>query len=305
MCAATRRAARRSGLPGTPTAKVLNGRFARRAASAAMIEEIEPAREEPADLDVGDQPFGDRLLEHAAQLAPDRLHRSAGLELGGAVGHAEPAPYAVGAVEQRAGRDRLDRGEAEAVERLELGGEREPAALPCEVERLNAERVARRDHPLGRREHEGEHAVEPRNPARRGRAEQMQDGLAVALRREPLRAECRPQIGVIVNLAVGDQHVVAPHDRLRSRLRTDDRKPAMRHHRGHARQLYDLQLVRPAMGDLLHHPPRERGIPRPPQAHEAAHAEPPSPRNAACPTAPASAGLQAPGEAVAAAAALA
>ena len=167
----------------------------------------------------------------------------------------------------------------------------------CEVERLDAERVARRDHAVraspARRRTCRRAARSQRGAHVRNRCRMVSVSLCVAKRSAP---ELRPQLGVVVDLAVGDQHMLAAHDRLRSRLRADDREPAMRHHRGHARQLYDPQLVRPAMGDLLDHPPRERGIPRPPQAYEAAHAEPPSPRNAACPTAPASAGLQAPGD---------
>ena len=241
-----------------------------------MIEEFETAREEAADLDVGDQPLLDRFFEDEPQFAPDRLGRAARLEIGRAVWHAEPAAQAVAAVEQRARRQGLGFRQTQAVERLELRGERHAAAQPRHVERLDAERIARRDHALRRRQDEGEHAVEPVDPARLGGAEQVEDGLAVALGREEALAQDAAQRGIVVDLAIGDQDVVAVPDRLRAGLGADDREPAVRHHRRHRGELRDLQFVRSAMGDLVDHAPGERRIAGLPQTYETAHADPPA-----------------------------
>ena len=64
------------------------------------------------------------------------------------------------------------------------------------------------------REHEGEHAVEPRHPARRALAEEVQDGLAVGAGGEGVLPQDRAQILVVVDLAVGHQRGAGAGDRL-------------------------------------------------------------------------------------------
>ena len=158
------------------------------------------------------------------------------------------------------------------VECLQLGREGEPVLEPRHEQGLDAERIACRDDALGRRQHEREHAVQPRDPARLRGAVQVQDGLAVALRREGGLAQDRAQVGVVVDLAIGHQHVVGAVDRLHAVVGADDREPAMRHQGRHAGRPADLHVVRAAMRDLRDHAARKLGLVDLPEADKSAHA---------------------------------
>lgn len=99
----------------------------------------------------------------------------------------------------------------------------------------------------------------------------MQDRLTVGFRLKSSLAKDRPQIRMVVDFAVGDQHVVHLADRLRPVRRTDDRKPAMGHHHGLTLQGRDMNLVRAAVGDLFDHFFSKGSVVDVPQADRAAH----------------------------------
>ena len=200
------------------------------------------------------------------------------LRLGRALGRAIPLPPAVLAVIERARRNRLDIRDLDAVKGLQLGREGITVPQSGDIKRLDAERIARRDDPVPGGQHEGEHAVQPADPARLAGAEQMQDGLAVARRLESAFAEDRPQVLMIVDLAVRHQQIVRLVDRLLPVLRPDDRQPAMRHHGLCSRQARHLDGIRPPMRDLPDHPVGEGFISGIPETDETTHDVPPGRR---------------------------
>ena len=197
---------------------------------------IQAAREERADLDVRHQPLAHRGLQDQAQLAPDRLRRLARRQLGRTLRHAVPCAHAIALSNSVPGPIASTSRTGSPSNAFSSDAKASPSSSRAMNKGLDAERIARRDDALGRRQHEREHAVQPRDPARLCGAEQMQDGLAVALRREGGLAQDRAQVGVVVDLAIGHQHVVGAVDRLHAVLGADDREPAMRHQGRHARQ---------------------------------------------------------------------
>ena len=104
---------------------------------------IQASGQKRADLDVGHQPLAHRRLQDQAQLAPDRQGVLARRQLGSTLRGAIPRAVTVGAVEQRAGADRLDRAHRQAVERLQLRCERQPFAQARHEQGLDTERIAR------------------------------------------------------------------------------------------------------------------------------------------------------------------
>ena len=139
------------------------------------------------------------------------------------------------------------------------------------VQRLDAERIAGSDDALWCSENECEHSVQPGDPARLVGLEKMQNRLAVAVRFERVFAKYRAQIGVVVDLALGNKNIVIAADRLSAALRANDRKAAVRHHGWHVRGAPYLQPVRPTMRDLLDHSSSQNRIVKLPQANESAH----------------------------------
>ena len=99
----------------------------------------------------------------------------------------------------------------------------------------------------------------------------MQNSLGVASGFESALPQNRSQIGVVVDLTVGDQNVIGTEDRLRPVRRPDDRESAMGHHRRDVRRPVDARLVGAAVADLLDHPPRERFVIDLPEAGESTH----------------------------------
>ena len=100
----------------------------------------------------------------------------------------------------------------------------------------------------------------------------MQDGLAVALGFEGALAQNRPQVGVVVDLAVGHEHVFVVGDGLGSVLGSNNRETAMGHHDGRIRCSTHAHVVGTAMGDPVDHPMREIEVVDLPKADIAAHA---------------------------------
>ncbi len=136
---------------------------------------------------------------------------------------------------------RVERGEIERPrlgnkleQRLDLARERDAPRRMREVERLHAERVARDEHLSGPRvmDGDGEDAVEP--PQHGGPFLEVETEHHLGVRSTPegvpLRLELRPQLPVVVDLAVEDElhrPLRGPHRLVAERREVDDREAGM------------------------------------------------------------------------------
>ena len=123
--------------------------------------------------------------------------------------------------------------EAPGQQGLRLRGEGKTAASQLGVvERLDAEGVARQDQPPGLRimQRDRPHPTQRRREAGAVAAVEVQRRFAIRPGREGCAGQRRAQIGIIVDLAIGDQGGPARlAQRLIAGLEIDDREPVMRH----------------------------------------------------------------------------
>ena len=158
----------------------------------------------------------------------------------------------------------LAREVGQRPQRLQLGGEREVGPVAV-VERLDPEAVAREHEPAPLRvpHRDREHAPQPLGEARPVLLVEVDEHLGVGVRRAEAvagRLELRPQLGVVVDLAVldDDDPPVLVGDRLVAALEVDDRQPPRRQP-GLAE--HDLaRAVRPAVAQRFAHGAQQRGV---------------------------------------------
>ena len=172
-------------------------------------------------------------------------------------------------------------------ELLHLGGERQAAGgRGPEVERFDAEAVARREKPAGPaiEQHEGKHAVEAREAAFAPLAPGGQDDLGVGagVERVAGRRELRAQFDVVVDLAiVGDPALAGriAHRLMTGRAQVENREPPVPEpERGAGKR---FARSRDPAGSLVREERRHRAVARPeersalavraPMPHEAGH----------------------------------
>ena len=120
-----------------------------------------------------------------------------------------------------------------------------PAAVLREVERLDAERVARQRHRARRAvvDRERVHAAQRRRELRPVPQPQVQRRLVVAVGGEPRRRHLGAQLAVIVDLAVAHQRRRAREQRLVAGREVDDGEPGV-----HQRDAPDHGVARPRPG---------------------------------------------------------
>ena len=136
---------------------------------------------------------------------------------------------------RRADRLRVDAALDVAVgeQRLQLGGERQPALADVKVERLLAQPIARQHQPPLRRvpDREREHAAQPadeRHAVQRGRARSSTSVSERVREATPASRSSAAQLAEVVDLAVEHQHdlpVGAQHRLVRVGRQVDDRQP--------------------------------------------------------------------------------
>ena len=130
------------------------------------------------------------------------------------------------------------RHQARLQQRLRLGGERQPAGDLGDIQRLDAERVARQRHRALHALVDGDrvHATQMLRVVRALAQPQMQRRFAVAVGGEADRRHRHAQFAVVVDLAVADQRRGAGEQRLIAGHQIDDRQPVVHqrdaaHHR--------------------------------------------------------------------------
>ena len=161
----------------------------------------------------------------------------------------------------------LGRHEPRGEHRPHLAGKHDGVAHPGHVERLDAQRPAGQEHPPrgGVVEGEGKHPVEFVEGCLAPLGEGVEQDLRVArgVERVPLRQQPGPQVGVVVDLAVEDDHIARGgiHHRLMTgRREVEDRQPPEAEGRDRAgrvvreRHLGEAIVVRAAMHHCPRHP---------------------------------------------------
>ena len=130
------------------------------------------------------------------------------------------------------------RHQARLQQRLRFRGERQPAGDLGDIQRLDAERVARQRHRALHALMDGDrvHAAQMLRVVGALAQPQMQRRLAVAVGGEADRRHRRAQFAVIVDLAVADQRGGTGEQRLIAGHQIDDRQPVVHqrdaaHHR--------------------------------------------------------------------------
>ena len=159
MCLATFAAAKISGLPSSPTEKVLSGRSIDRPAMAAMIDESNPPdRNEPTSTSA-------TIHFRTASSSVSRSSRHTDskvkprLRLRSTMRNAEPSSRAVETVKHLAGSNRFDFERPKPSNAFSSEQNAKPVIQPCDIKRFDAQRIARGDDPLWRGKHKREHAV--------------------------------------------------------------------------------------------------------------------------------------------------
>ena len=251
---------------------------------------VDAAGQQHADRDVGDEVRAHRVAQALAQLVGERLPRLvAVLQRRPLVGvaldprHARlPHQHVAGRqladlaidrprpVDRVEGEEGLERVEVDLArgQRLELRREHEVLAVAV-VERLDPEAVAREHEPAPLRvpHRDREHAPQPLGEARPVLLVEVDEHLGVGVRRAEAmagRLELRPQLGVVVDLAVldDDDPPVLVGDRLVAALEVDDREPP-RGQPGLAEH-HLARAVGPAVHERVAHGAQQRGIDGPP-----------------------------------------
>ena len=153
-------------------------------------------------------------------------------------------------------RDRVELSprEARGEKRLRFRGEGDAVGPLDVVERLDPERVARQQQPAGARvvQRDRPHAAQRVGEGGAVAAIEEERRLAVRARRESRPGERGAQLGVVVDLAIGDERgAVGLEQGLVARLQVDDREAVMRHR--DVAGAIGAHAVRAAMGQRRAH----------------------------------------------------
>ncbi len=145
-------------------------------------------------------------------------------------------------------------------QRLRLRREGQAVLQLGDIERLDAERVARQRQVVGAALVDGDrvHAAERLDIALAVAQPQMQRRLAVAAGGEPHLGQCPAQLQVVVDLAVGDQRRRAREQRLVAAIQVDDGEAGV--HQRHPADHGVASTVRPAMRERPHQRGQAGGI---------------------------------------------
>ena len=282
MCAATSRAAARSGESSVPTAKVCSRSPLREHPCGDRRDEarVQAAGEERADGHVAHELAlhgGDQRVAGPAQplLGRRRLEQVLRDRAGEAHEPAARRPRA-------ARRERLDVGLPVGIERVHLAGEAHRAVPSRPVQGFDPDRVACGDEAavVGR----GDHRVHPVEPGERLGpvcVEQQQRDLVVGVGQRLRAAEPGAHVLVVVDLAVADEPepALGVLERLLAVLEVDDRQPPMA--KPGVADLDRSGVVGPAVGDTLEHPLERGRVSASVRGHDAAHEDRSTRRTAA------------------------